>query len=464
MKKLISIIIAAAVMTAALPVSAVAEELPAEGAVAAADDNEEKLSVYFGGEQCTEITTDLEKTFPDLLAVYSSLYITEGDKFTFSIADESIATAEVYSTGYGVHYRIIGHKGGDTVMTVTSPGGNSVDILIHVNAEPYINIVNDYYYKEAGKEYLLIDPVQKMYVGVNMYKGDEPIRFSMKDESVAKVLSSDKYGAYIIGVSNGETELLAELPDGKVLSARVVVQDYVATTTVAMYYHQDTVTTAAPSETVRRYSTAEELKSLLVSPDGSFSGSEALDGTKYSADAKLKTGYNGNTDLLIVYGLDSTDQIGEALDEMSDNGYMWAGDPENYCGCTKSITSQDMAKRIDSGGNILHIMFFVKDQMPGFISKYDLFDEYDLVEATKAYGFDPSPYIFDEIIPGDTDGDKNVTANDASVTLAGYSELMTGADLQLNSTIFDYNEDGVIDAADGSEMLVTYADNMTSVK
>ena len=437
MKKLISIILAAAVMTAALPVSAVAEELPAEGAVAAADDNEEILSVYFGGEQCTEITTDLEKTFPDLLAVYSSLYITEGDKFTFSIADESIATAEVYSTGYGVHYRIIGHKGGDTVMTVTSPGGNSVDILIHVNAEPYINIVNDYYYKEAGKEYLLIDPVQKMYVGVNMYKGDEPIRFSMKDESVAKVLSSDKYGAYIIGVSNGETELLAELPDGKVLSARVVVQDYVATTTVAMYYHQDTVTTAAPSETVRRYSTAEELKSLLV---------------------------NGNTDLLIVYGLDSTDQIGEVLDEMSDNGYMWAGDPENYCGCTKSISSQDMEKRIDSGGNILHIMFFVKDQMPGFISKYDLFDEYDLVEATKAYGFDPSPYIFDEIIPGDTDGDKNVTANDASVTLAGYSELMTGTDLQLNSTIFDYNEDGVIDAADGSEMLVTYADNMTSVK
>ena len=112
----------------------------------------------------------------------------------------------------------------------------------------------------------------------------------------------------------------------------------------------------------------------------------------------------------------------------------------------------------------MHIMFFVKDQMPGFISKYDLFDEYDLVEATKAYGFDPSPYIFDEIIPGDTDGDKNVTANDASVTLAGYSELMTGTDLQLNSTIFDYNEDGVIDAADGSEMLVTYADNMTSVK
>ena len=34
----------------------------------------------------------------------------------------------------------------------------------------------------------------------------------------------------------------------------------------------------------------------------------------------------------------------------------------------------------------------------------------------------------------------------------------------MNSTIFDYNEDGVIDAADGSEMLVTYADNMTSVK
>ncbi|MBQ8961389.1 MAG: hypothetical protein IJ071_09325 [Ruminococcus sp.] len=220
---------------------------------------------------------------------------------------------------------------------------------------------------------------------------------------------------------------------------------------------------ADAAKTGRSYSDSEELKALLVSPDGSFSGGEGIDGTKYKTDVKLGAGYNGSSDMLIVYGLESTDQIGEVLTELGGHGYMMAGDPEDYCGCVKTIGYFDQELKIQTD-RLLHIQFFVKDRMPGFMTAFDLFDEYDLVEATKAFGFDPAPYVFGTIAPGDADNDGKVTAADASLTLAAYAELMTGAAMDLNMTIFDYNDDGAIDAADSSEMLETYADNMTSVK
>lgn len=207
-------------------------------------------------------------------------------------------------------------------------------------------------------------------------------------------------------------------------------------------------------ETARTYSTPEELIALLVADDKNFSNGGLLYSDKYSFDARLNAGIYGNTDYLIVYGVDTDTTLSDLILNVQE--YQCAYDVPGDL-IHSGFTIQVKNNNIESG-NPISIVFFKKNTLPGFMT------ETDLVSACGSYGFDIAPYIYEDLTPGDINNDGLIDAVDASMILSGYAALSVNSDMQLNSTLFDCNNDGYIDAVDASMVLSYYASNSSGGK
>ena len=65
--------------------------------------------------------------------------------------------------------------------------------------------------------------------------GDSPVQYTVDDENIAKISNFQGDIVNLRGISAGETVLRAETPEGETAEVRVVVSEYVMTTTVAIW-------------------------------------------------------------------------------------------------------------------------------------------------------------------------------------------------------------------------------------
>ena len=79
--------------------------------------------------------------------------------------------------------------------------------------------------------------------------GESPVKFTIDDESIAKITQIQGYLVNVRGVSAGETVLRAETPDGQKASIKVVTFETPVTTTTAVWTAPTTTTTATTTAT-----------------------------------------------------------------------------------------------------------------------------------------------------------------------------------------------------------------------
>lgn len=210
---------------------------------------------------------------------------------------------------------------------------------------------------------------------------------------------------------------------------------------------------AEPAE--KTYSSKEEFIQLFSADEN---GDRLLD-EHFKADAQLNCsvkagdGKESHIDYLIIYGLSDVSEIRTAVNQMNNSPYVnWVNPIEDYCGCRYSITSG--TDKIGSS-NMIEAIFFIEDEYPGWVTTESLGSYSDQV------GFDIAPYI---ISLGDTNGDYVINAADASDVLRTYAMLQTknGVISEEEMKKADVNKDGAIDSADASLILSYYAYASTS--
>lgn len=196
--------------------------------------------------------------------------------------------------------------------------------------------------------------------------------------------------------------------------------------------------------------TAEEFLDALISEDENFSDGGLIYTDKYKVDLKYYSPDSDNVATLIVYGFETTNDMKYNNPPVKNyTDFTWSYNPtEFHSGFRYYAYGETGILK----GKTIRVMYFANNSVRDSSQT-----ELGLIKGSKYYGFDVAPYIYPEIIAGDTDGDGMITANDASEVLSAYSMLSTGEELILNSTIFDYNNDGAVNADDATEILECYA-------
>lgn len=214
-------------------------------------------------------------------------------------------------------------------------------------------------------------------------------------------------------------------------------------------------TNAADEKTKYTCSTPEELLDILVSEDEELTEGEAFYPENYKIDV-IDRGNNRYD--IVIYGLESVEEISKIEKKSRENGCMWAGYPEMHSGIRRQFGSLNVNFEFNETPSVF---FFVNNTLTDFTGK-----EMTLLDAAKVYSFDVAPYVCSNIIPGDTDLDGTITPADASIALSAYAMLSTEKSEKkpvFNSTIFDYNNDGVIAPDDSSAILQKYAELSTTL-
>lgn len=209
------------------------------------------------------------------------------------------------------------------------------------------------------------------------------------------------------------------------------------------------------TETLTR--TAEELLDALISEDENFSDGGLIYTDKYKTDLINYSPDSDTVATLIVYGFESANDMRYNPPAENYTDFTWICNPtEFHSGFRYYVSARTDTVGIEKGKTVI-VMYFANNSVRNSSQT-----ELGLIEGSKYYGFDVAPYIYPEIIAGDTDGDGMITANDASAVLSAYSMLSTGEELILNSTIFDYNNDGLVNASDASAILAKYSELATT--
>lgn len=204
--------------------------------------------------------------------------------------------------------------------------------------------------------------------------------------------------------------------------------------------------------------TAEEFLDTLISKDENLSDGGLIYTNRYKVDL-IQYAPDSDYDIatLIVYGFEDANDMkyNPPIENYTD--FIWMCNPtEFHSGFRYYATAQTDTAVIEKGKSV-RILYFADNSVRNSSQT-----ELGLIKGSQYYGFDVAPYIYSEIIAGDTDGDGNVTATDASTVLSAYSMLSTGKELILNSTIFDYNSDGVVNANDATAILKKYSELSTT--
>lgn len=168
-------------------------------------------------------------------------------------------------------------------------------------------------------------------------------------------------------------------------------------------------------------------------------------GDDVKVDAVFGCGKDKNTNYLIIYGLSDVKEIDKVIDKLNKNTlFKWGSPIETFSG---SIFYNSGAK-ISSAENI-QLIAFIDDTLPGFTG-------YDIARYSEEVGFDARPYI---ISRGDTNGDCNIDAVDASNILSAYAKVQTSSDYSLSAAEIkkmDVDGSGTVDAVDASIVLSYY--------
>ncbi len=202
-----------------------------------------------------------------------------------------------------------------------------------------------------------------------------------------------------------------------------------------------------PTRETLTLTTSEELRDYFISEDAELSDGKVF----YPDDYNIEFIEGKKSCTIIIYGLKDVQEIYDIVSEAAMNSHNLSSYPEYHSGISMGYSNDYHILRYNDISRFT-ILFFVDNTLTDWLQ-----NDISLLEAASQYNFDVAPYIYPEIIAGDTDGDGMVTANDASEVLSAYSMLSTGEELILNSTIFDYNNDGAVNADDAAKILEYYA-------
>lgn len=205
--------------------------------------------------------------------------------------------------------------------------------------------------------------------------------------------------------------------------------------------------------TLSRTYTAEEFYDAFISENEDFSDG----GVIYPKGGKVAVQMHDSSDLsatVIIYGFETPDDIKYAKIDLGDYGYTETPDGY-YSGMYGFLYALNDTELLDKQQKV-KIVYFSNNVITDFQRR-----PLDLLETYEYYGFDIAPYVYTSLTPGDADCDGAITASDASLVLSAYAVLSTGHNIELNQTIFDYNNDGLIDSSDASAILVEYAEVST---
>lgn len=204
-------------------------------------------------------------------------------------------------------------------------------------------------------------------------------------------------------------------------------------------------------------STPEEILDALISEDAEFSDGGLIYTDKYKIDVIPDSSDEYEIATLVVYGFEDARQMRNDPPAQNLKDYNWICNPTEFHSGFRYFVSGETENAKLETGKIIRALYFANNSVRNSSQR-----ELGLVEGSMYYGFDVAPYIYANIIPGDTDGDGAITAADASEVLLAYSMQSTGKSPILNPTVFDYNSDGVVNADDASRILSKYAELSTS--
>ncbi len=201
--------------------------------------------------------------------------------------------------------------------------------------------------------------------------------------------------------------------------------------------------------------TKEEFLDLVISEDSDCSDGGYIysDVLKFDAVDNQYGGYD-----LIVYGIDPKNVYSGTYhgNEMRQNwkDYTVAMPAMFYCGVGYYVIADKEKSAAYTEG--FDVYYFMNDTIPGVMPTSKT-----IVDASADQHLDIAKYIYPVITSGDIDNDGMITASDATLVLQAYSYASTGANMKLNTTLFDYNKDGSINASDATDILEEYAARST---
>lgn len=201
--------------------------------------------------------------------------------------------------------------------------------------------------------------------------------------------------------------------------------------------------------------TKEEFLDLVISEDSDFSDGGYIysDVLKFDAVDNQYGGYD-----LIVYGIDPKNVYYGAYhgNEKHENwkDYTVAMPAMFFCGVGYYVIADKEKSAAYTEG--FDVYYFMNNTIPGVMPTSKT-----IVDASADQFLDIAKYIYPVITSGDIDNDGMITASDATLVLQAYSYASTGANMKLNTTLFDYNKDGSINASDATDILEEYAARST---
>ena len=213
--------------------------------------------------------------------------------------------------------------------------------------------------------------------------------------------------------------------------------------------------TVSAAENTAPKLTKEEFLDLVISEDSDFSDGGYIysDVLKFDAVDNQYGGYD-----LIVYGIDPKNVYSGSYygNEMGQNwkDYTVAMPAMFYCGVGYYVIADKEKSAAYTEG--FDVYYFMNNTIPGVMPTSKT-----IVDASADQFLDIAKYIYPVITSGDIDNDSMITASDATLVLQAYSYASTGANMNLNTTLFDYNKDGSINASDATDILEEYAARST---
>lgn len=213
--------------------------------------------------------------------------------------------------------------------------------------------------------------------------------------------------------------------------------------------------TVSAAENTAPKLTKEEFLDLVISEDSDFSDGGYIysDVLKFDAVDNQYGGYD-----LIVYGIDPKNVYYGAYhgNEKHENwkDYTVAMPAMFFCGVGYSVIADKEKSAACTEG--FDVYYFINNTIPGVMPTSKT-----IVDASINQSLDIAKYIYPVITSGDIDNDGMITASDATLVLQAYSYASTGANMNLNTTLFDYNKDGSINASDATDILEEYAARST---
>ena len=265
----------------------------------------------------------------------------------FTIDDEQIAKITQVQ---GILVNVMGIAEGETILHAKTPDGKTASVklivpkaVVTTTTAVWTNNSTTTTTVSQTEELSFGSPSIRIELDINggislqgyndskFYEpGESPVKYTIDDESIAKITKVQGYLVNVMGVSTGETTLHAQTPDGRTASVKLIVPDRLINTTTTAHVINTTATTTQTVTSSVIYDfmpTVEIDKSPMVvgeTREGRFYNPETKkneNGSVYSASDAISIDYTKGSDTFKITAL----KAGEASISFNAKGCAFSG-------------------------------------------------------------------------------------------------------------------------------------------